>query len=54
MLNLAAGQFNFVTRRAPDIKDQYIKKLTMELKQLKSRLVMKREKEWARKSKKRI
>ena len=38
MLNLAAGQFNFVTRRAPDIKDQYIKKLTMELKQLKSRL----------------
>lgn len=38
MLNLASGQFNFVTRRAPDVKDQYIKKLTMELKQLKSRL----------------
>ena len=37
MLNLAAGQFGFVQRRAPDPRDKKIKQLVDELKRIKAR-----------------
>ena len=38
MLNLAAGQFGFVTRRAPDPRDKIIKQLKDELKRVQSKM----------------
>jgi|TARA_B110000977_G_scaffold157422_1_gene200479 hypothetical protein len=38
MLNLAAGQFGFVKRRAPDPRDKKIKQLMEELKVIKSKM----------------
>jgi hypothetical protein len=38
MLNLAAGQFGFVTRSAPDPRDKAIKALQEELKRIKSKM----------------
>ena len=38
MLNLAAGQFGFVTRSAPDPRDKKIKALMEELKRIKSKM----------------
>jgi hypothetical protein len=38
MLNLAAGQFGFVQRRAPDPRDKKIKQLVDELKRIKSKM----------------
>ena len=38
MLNLAAGQFGFVTRRAPDPRDKVIKQLKEELKRVQSKM----------------
>ena len=38
MLNLAAGQFGFITRAAPDPRDKKIKALQEELKRIKSKM----------------
>ena len=38
MLNLAAGQFGFITRAAPDPRDRKIKALQEELKRIKSKM----------------